>query len=206
MKSIHPLLPLAVGLCVAFASPSPAKPPPVPSAAATPEKLMEQGVAALYTANDPAAAAVLFRRVIDAVPTHYGAHLQLAKALEAGGRHEDAMPTWKKVLEMSTEVGDEETQFSARLAMVEPELILLMDQGVRARLAQDFVVAEERFRHVLRLWPSHYGAAYQLAVVLDAAGRVSEATPMWRKIRESAIAAEDPKTLAAADARLIAKK
>ena len=58
------------------------------------------------------------------------------------------------------------------------------------------------FRELLAHTPTHYGATYQLAVALDAAGRPSEARPVWEKMLEMAEAAHDEGAAGAARRRL----
>ena len=59
---------------------------------ASPEALMKAGLDALYTRNDPNAAAAQFRRLLAVNPTHYGATYQLATALDRAGRPAEARP------------------------------------------------------------------------------------------------------------------
>src|SRR5262245_2979518 len=56
------------------------------------EDPMKAGLDALYQRNDPAAAATQFRKVLAANPSHYGATLQLAKALD---RAEIGRASWR---------------------------------------------------------------------------------------------------------------
>jgi tetratricopeptide repeat protein len=54
-------------------------------AATAVQAAMRAGLDALYQRNDPAAAVARFREVLARNPTHYGATLQLAKALDRSG-------------------------------------------------------------------------------------------------------------------------
>ena len=54
-------------------------------------------------------AAALFRQVLALNPDHSGATLQLAKALDQGGKPEEALPDGREMLEMAEAVGDAET-------------------------------------------------------------------------------------------------
>jgi cytochrome c-type biogenesis protein CcmH/NrfG len=83
-------------------------------------RLMRQGLDALYKQNDPAAAAALFRKVLERNPQHYGANFQLAKALDREGNRAEARTLWEQVLKMAEGYNDE-----ANLAII------------RARLAQN---------------------------------------------------------------------
>ena len=75
---------------------------------------MRAGLAALYQSNDPAAAVARFREVLARNPTHYGATLQLAKALDRAGRPDEALEAWKKILAMAEAVSDADTIGTAR--------------------------------------------------------------------------------------------
>src|SRR5688500_15769654 len=70
---------------------------------------MRAGVDALHVRRDPPAAVEHFRRALAENPSHYGATFQLAAALEAAGRRDEAKPYWEKALKMAEEHGDVET-------------------------------------------------------------------------------------------------
>ena len=78
------------------------------------EALMQAGLDALYTRRDPNAAVVQFRKVLEQNPTHYGATYQLASALDAAGKQDEAHPLWEKVLQMAEESNDTPTADTAR--------------------------------------------------------------------------------------------
>jgi tetratricopeptide (TPR) repeat protein len=178
--------------------------------AAGQEALMKAGLDDLYTRNDPLAAAVKFRGVLALNPAHYGATLQLAKALDRAGKPAEARPLWEKMKEMAQSARDEETlkMVSDRLARPEPmseEAIQksLMEAGL-ARLYQknDPAAAALEFRKVLARNPAHYGATFQLAVALDRVGKPAEARPLWEKALKSAESFNDQPTMTAARERL----
>lgn len=73
------------------------------------QTLMQAGLDALYKQADPSEAAARFRQVLAQNPAHYGATLQLAKALDRAGKPEEALPVWRKMLEMAGAAGDAET-------------------------------------------------------------------------------------------------
>src|SRR5690348_13247973 len=75
---------------------------------------MLAGLEALYTRHDPPAAATEFRKVLAANPTHYGATYQLAAALDAAGRPDEARPLWEKMLALAESSGDKQTAATAR--------------------------------------------------------------------------------------------
>lgn len=66
----------------------------------------------------------------------------------------------------------------------------------------DGVAAVERYRHVLALNPAHYGASYQVAVALLAAGRPEDARDAWARFVPMAEAIGDAKSVAEAPAAL----
>jgi hypothetical protein len=77
------------------------------------QTLMRAGLDALYQRNDPADAVVRFRQVLERNAAHYGATLQLAKALDRAGKPDEAVAQWKKILEMAEAVHDAETARTA---------------------------------------------------------------------------------------------
>lgn len=78
------------------------------------ESLMRRGLDLLYTRQEPAAAAETFREVLNRNPTHYGAHYQLAVALDRSGHADEARPVWEEVLRMAEKYQDEQTIETAR--------------------------------------------------------------------------------------------
>jgi cytochrome c-type biogenesis protein CcmH/NrfG len=76
--------------------------------------LMRAGLDASYQRAAPREAAARLREVLTRVPTHYGATLQLAKALDAAGDASEAATVWKKMVEMANAAGDTETAGVAR--------------------------------------------------------------------------------------------
>jgi tetratricopeptide (TPR) repeat protein len=62
-----------------------------------------------------------------------------------------------------------------------------------------------QFLKVLERNPIHYGATFQLASALDAAGKRAEARPLWERMVQMAEATQDTATADAARARLQAK-
>jgi tetratricopeptide (TPR) repeat protein len=83
------------------------------------ETLMQTGLDALYKHADPADAAAHFRQVLARNPDHYGATLQLAKALDRAGKPEEALPVWRKMLEMAEAAGDAETIQTVRTRLAD---------------------------------------------------------------------------------------
>jgi len=87
------------------------------------QTLMLAGLDALYQRNDPADAVVRFRQVLERNAAHYGATLQLAKALDRAEKPDEAVVEWKKILGMAEAVHDVETARTARarLARSQPD-------------------------------------------------------------------------------------
>src|SRR5207245_8530124 len=81
---------------------------------------MQAGLDALYTQRDPQAAVIEFRKVLSANPTHYGATYQLAAALDAAGRQDEARPLWEKMLALAEGSGDQPTAAPARARLGRP--------------------------------------------------------------------------------------
>src|SRR6476661_3491984 len=59
---------------------------------------MNEGLNLLYQRNDPFGAEVAFRDVLKQNPSHYGAHFQLARAIDREGKPSEARPMWQDVL------------------------------------------------------------------------------------------------------------
>ncbi len=171
------------------------------------EALMNAGVHSLRTLNDPEEAAGLFRKVLEHNPTHYGATFQLAAALDAAGRPSEARPVWEKVLTMAEGYRDAETAAAARARLARPDAVseeATMKVGLAALYERhDQAAAATAFRKVLERNPTHYGATFQLASALDAAGKRSEARPVWEKVLAMAERYDDAATASAARARLL---
>jgi Tfp pilus assembly protein PilF len=179
--------------------------PPV----ATEETLMRAGLDALYQRHDPTGAAAEFQQVLAKNPTHYGATFQLAAALEAAGRPQEARPYWEKALAMAQRYADTETADRARARLGTPEVPsdeAVMRHGLDALYRQhDPAAAAAEFRQVLARNPTHYGATFQLAAALDAAGKRAEARPLWKKMLDMSVVLNDTETANAARARLASK-
>jgi hypothetical protein len=75
---------------------------------------MEAGVNALYRRNAPIEAVEKFRAVLARNPDHFGATLQLAKALDRAGQPDQAALVWRKMLDMAEAINNAETAAAAR--------------------------------------------------------------------------------------------
>jgi tetratricopeptide (TPR) repeat protein len=90
--------------------------PPGGSVGAQPDAqqtLMAAGLRLLQNGK-PAEAATSFRRVLALNPLHYGAHYQLAVALERSGNATEARMHWQTVLQMAERYHDASTAQTAR--------------------------------------------------------------------------------------------
>ena len=93
--------------------------PAAPSETAVEAAMMNAGLDALYQRQDPNAAAVEFRKLLERNPTHYGATFQLATALDRAGKRAEARPLWEKVLEMAEGYKDQTTLAAARTRLAQ---------------------------------------------------------------------------------------
>ena len=168
--------------------------------------LMKAGLDALRTRHDPETAIADFRKVLEHTPDHYGATFQLAAALEAAGRRDEARPLWEKMVAMAESHQDIETAATARAHLAGEGSAgdgATMQAGLAALYKRhDPAEAIVQFRKVLESNPTHYGATFQLASALDAAGKPAEARPLWEKVLQMAEASKDIETADKARARL----
>ena len=183
---------------------------PAGSSGAGSRTAMSDGLRSLYELHDPEAAVRDFEAVLRAEPGHYGATFQLARALDAAGRPEQARPYWVKMFSMADAARDQDTLRIARERLARPDAPApdsLMKTGIDALYTRhDPEAAARAFREVLRANPQHYGATYQLAAALDQLGRRDEALPLWRAVLAMAERSGDSATAATARARIAAKK
>src|SRR5262249_3842394 len=191
---------LAVALAIALGGCAP-KPVAEDQAAA-----MQAGLDAFYTRHDPQAAVPEFQKVLAANPSHYGATFQLAAALDTAGRPQEARPYWEKALAMAQRYADTETADRARARLAAPDVPsdeTLMRHGLDPLDTQhDPAAAAAEFRQVLARNPTHYGATFQLAAVLDAAGKRAEARPLCKKMLDMSVVVNDIQTTDTVRARL----
>ena len=178
-----------------------------PAAAAdTDAQLMTRGLQQLYQTNDPVGAEATFRAVLAKNPSHYGAHYQLAVALDRGGKPQDARPEWNEVLRLAQSFNDSTVVKTALARLGAPDTASqagMMARGLDLMYAKnDPVGAIAQFKAVLERNRTHYGANYQLAVALDRAGRAAEAKQVWQRVLPMAIQYKDQKTIDTARARL----
>ena len=73
------------------------------------EQSMLAGLDSLYSKHNAALAVSQFRRVLTLNPMHYGATVQLAKALDQSGQPEAAVELWKEIRTRAEGYGDTET-------------------------------------------------------------------------------------------------
>jgi Flp pilus assembly protein TadD len=167
---------------------------------------MDQGIQQLYNAADPVAAESTFRAVLAKNPTHYGAHYQLAVALDRGGKPADARAEWSEALRLAESCDDTATAKTARARLAAPDTAsqpAMMIRGLDLMYRQNNPTAAiEQFQAILARNRTHYGATYQLAVAYDRAGRAADAKKMWEKVLPMAIQYKDQKVVDTARARL----
>jgi tetratricopeptide (TPR) repeat protein len=169
-------------------------------------KLMELGTQQLYQNGDPIGAEVTFRAVLAKNPAHYGAHYQLAVAMDRGGKPAEARAEWTEVLRQAETFKDSATAHTARARLGAPDtasLPGLMARGIDLMYKQNNPAAAiEQFQASLARNRTHYGATYQLAVALDRANRAAEAKAVWQRVLPMALQYKDQKTADTARARL----
>jgi tetratricopeptide (TPR) repeat protein len=83
------------------------------------QTLMQEGLDALYKQANPSEAAARFRAVLARNPDHYGATLQLAKALDRAGKPDEALPVWRRMLGIAENAGDAETIQTVRTRLAD---------------------------------------------------------------------------------------
>jgi tetratricopeptide (TPR) repeat protein len=168
--------------------------------------LMHQGLALVNKEYDPEQACPLFQKVLELNPEHYGAAFQLATALDLAGRPTEARPVWEKVLAMASKIQDTKTAAAAKERLAKLDAVgesAFMYAGLKAFYKQkNPAEAATLFRRVLAANPAHYGATYQLAAALDAAGKPAEAEPVWVKTLAMAEKSNDQAIADKARARL----
>lgn len=71
--------------------------------------MMAAGLDLLYDQRKPALAVTAFRGVLQRNPSHYGAHFQLATALDRAGNATEARAWWSKLLPMAQAIEDRPT-------------------------------------------------------------------------------------------------
>jgi Tfp pilus assembly protein PilF len=167
-------------------------------AAGSDEALMAQGLDKLYKTNDPVGAQSVFRDVIKHTPTHYGAHYQLAVALDKGGSPAEARPVWEEMRKLAEAISDSATLKTVRARLAAPDTAsedAMMALGLHLMWNKaDYVAAATQFRAVLRRNPTHYGATYQLASALSKNGETGETRRLWQKVLGMATQYKDEKS------------
>ena len=168
--------------------------------------LMERGLTQLYQTNDPIGAQDVFREVIRINPTHYGAHYQLAVALDRGGKPAQARVAWEKMRTLAEPIRDTTTLNTITRRLASPDTAsadAMMALGLDYLYKKnDAAAAAQQFRNVIAKNPTHYGATYQLAKSLDILGQRDEATTLWRKVLGMATQYRDDRTIQQARERL----
>ena len=153
---------------------------------------------------DPNRAASLYARALTLSPGDLDVSQDLALALDAAARPDEARAAWTSVLSLAKARGDR-PRLAAATARLDPGTVeaAMMEQGLVAlRLQNDAPRAADIFRAILARNPTHYGARYQLARALDAAGRTGDAAVVWAEVLRAAEAIGDTNTIAEVRTRL----
>jgi Tfp pilus assembly protein PilF len=176
------------------------------SAGASEDQLMSQGLAQMYQNNDPFTAQETFRAVIRKNPTHYGAHYQLAVALDRSGKPTEGRAAWEDMRQRAGAIRDTATLGTIQRRLASPDTAspdATMALGLYYLYKKnDAAAAAQEFRKVIAKIPTHYGATYQLAKALDLAGQRAQATPLWQKVLGMATQYRDERTIQQAKERL----
>lgn len=167
---------------------------------------MTRGVELLYQSADPIGAEALFREVLQRTPSHYGAHYQLAVALDSGGKPTEARGAWEEILRRADAISDTSVMRTARARLAGPDTAThaaMMALGIHLLYSRNAAAAAaEQFRAVLHRNATHYGATYQLATALDRADSAAEARAQWVKVLGMATSINDTATASTARLRL----
>jgi tetratricopeptide (TPR) repeat protein len=124
-------------------------------------------------------------------------HFALGRALEQQGRYGEAALSYGKASELDpndTQAREafERTRAAQQQADSRTSEDAMMAEGLRLLDTEhDANRAVQQFRAVLARNPSHYGATWQLARALDAAGKADEARTVWQQMLGMTIRAKD---------------
>jgi tetratricopeptide (TPR) repeat protein len=182
-------------------------------------QLRKLALAARFEHHDPNRAAMILARLVARQPNDLEAQIGLAQSLDEAARSDEARPVWTRALELSRGTGGTGGQVDrvhAKAAedrlrgitseWTDAEQARLMQAGLDALYRDhDPARAVDLLRQVLALNPDHYGASYQLAAALDAAGRRDEARALWPAVLDRANRLGDKKTAADVSARIAAR-
>ncbi len=180
-------------ISVAVPSPTWPQPPTVPTvqeAVPTVQEAVREGLTLLQRGRLPEAIERL-RRAADAFPTEPVAWLALGQALEASRQAIEAIPAYRRVIELAPE-SEESRRAAARLDQLGPDRVtheaaqLDFMAAVQALTARDFPTAEAGFRRVLDRIPKHLPSLLFLGNIAEQTGRDDEAIARW----EAAVAIE----------------
>ena len=87
------------------------------------EATMDAGIIYHQRLGDPGRAVELYRMTLRALPSHYGAHYQLAVALHALGREDEARAAWRAFVPLALAIGDRQTLAAAPAALRESDAL-----------------------------------------------------------------------------------
>jgi tetratricopeptide (TPR) repeat protein len=148
---------------------------------------------------------LLLQRLLAQNPDDPALLQTLAAKLDGASRVDEARPLWARLEANAAASATQHGAARDRLhgAHDEADRARWMEEGVAALYDRhDTETAIDRFRRILAQDPMHYGASFQLARALDAAGRRLEAVVMWSQVLTMAERAGDKETAKLATAAL----
>lgn len=131
-------------------------------------------------------------------------HFYLGQALERMNRTTEAAAAYQQAIDLDPRYNEAKVMLT-RLTGKSGDQgeAVIMTAGVYALYTRrDPTGAIVQFRRVLEINPNHYGAAFQLAMALDQAGKPTDARSLWEKVLAMAQESKDNDTANTARARL----
>jgi tetratricopeptide (TPR) repeat protein len=145
-------------------------------------------------------------KAVELNPNLSRAHYYHGRVLAQLGRTADAAAAYQRALAIDPRDADVRAALARLGSDGAPTIDTLMQAGLGALYTRhDPEAAAAQFRQVLDRNPTHYGATYQLATALDAAGKRDAARPLWTKVLEMADGYHDAATANTARERLAQK-
>ncbi len=148
------------------------------------------------------------RQAVRFAPKLARAHFYLGVALDEQENYGESVQEFRRAIELDP------NDYKARQLLEKASSLLaaqdaekaeaaMMSEGLRLLdVDHDSARAIAVFRSLLERNPAHYGATFQLARALDAAGKQAEARPVWEKMLTLAQQAKDTQTEAKVRERL----
>jgi hypothetical protein len=157
--------------------------------------------------NDARRAAVLWRRRASRYPADTAAWRMAAEALDASGQVDEGRRIWLKVRELALRSGDKTSMDAAHDRLDDPEEEIAEAGWMNDALAalyqkNDPPTAVSLLKTILAQTPAHFGASFQLARALEAAGQKKEALEQWKHFRAMPETANDAPSAKMAEDRI----